>query len=153
MPATTASALWNTGRRVWTFLVLIAVPLTAQPIADRTVEKNRGVSRITLEPLHRSIEVSGRTSTETGHRLVWRSDQDGIQKISVSAPRAPGVWLRVSTDENPLIWKFVALETGRPKDLILSATRAWGSFQLQYDQIGRTSSLGYLPVVFTLTES
>lgn len=153
MPATTASELWNTGRRVWAFLALVAVSLTAQPAADRTVEKLGGISRISLEPLDRSMEVSSQLSSDSGHRLVWRSNVDGIQKISVSAPRVPGLWLRVSTDEDPFVWKFVTLETGRPRDLLSGANRPRRSFQLQYDLIGPAGRPGTLPIVFTLTES
>lgn len=153
MPATTASALWNTGRRVWAFFVLVAVPLAAQPVADRTVEKISGVSRITLEPLHHSLEVPGEFLSDAGHRLSWRSNLGGVRKISVSAPRVPGLWLRLSTDEDPFNWKFVALETGRPRDLHVDATHARGSFQLQYDLIGTAGRPGELPIVFTLTES
>lgn len=146
MPASTASALWNTGRRVWAFLLLITLPLTAQPLDERIGERLGGVSRITLEPIEQTQDVSG-------HRLIWRSHLDGIQKISVSAPRVRGLWLRVSNDDDPFSWKFVTLETGCARDFIFGATRARASFQLQYDQIGPTSSVGDLPVVFTLTES
>ena len=89
----------------------------------------------------------------SGRRLLWRTSADGVQKISVSAPPAPGLWLRVTIDDDDhAVWRFVTLETGWSRNLLFGNSKASGSYQLHYDFNGTAVRGGILPVVFTLTE-
>ncbi len=153
MPATTASALWNTGRRAWMFLFLVSLPLASQSLPRTSTKDSKGVSRLSLEPVVMIPNESHQPSDPSEQRLIWRSNLDGIQKISVSSPRVPGLWLRVTIDDEGLTrWRFITLQDGWPVDFIFGHTRTWGTCRLTYDFHGSPGSRRHLPVVFTLTE-
>ncbi|MEK6649481.1 MAG: hypothetical protein AABY75_00760, partial [Bacteroidota bacterium] len=112
-------------------------------------------TQIALEAVDASVTTNALAQrlSGTGRRLLWRTNTDGIQKISVSAPCAPGLWLRVTTDDNVRpAWRFVTLETGRSRNLLFGNSKPSGSYRLHYEFNGTAVRGGILPVVFTLTE-
>lgn len=155
MPATIVARLWNAGRRACAFLLFVALPLTPQSPQRLEREQGRNITLIALETIDAPAKATtlARRLAETAHLLVWRTSTDGIRKISVSAPRAPGLWLRVtSEDDHHSAWRFVTLETGRSRNLLFGGSKPSGSFRLYYEFNGTAVRSGVLPVVFTFTE-
>lgn len=155
MPATTVARLWNVGRRAGAFLCCVALPLMSQS-SERAASSTQGrpFTQIVLEAVDATVTTTlAERLVGTAHRLVWKTTADGIQRISVSAPRAPGLWLRVSgEDEDHASWRFVTLETGRSRDLLFGISTPSGAFRLHYEFNGTAVRRGLLPVIFTLTE-
>jgi len=150
MPATTVARFRNPGRRACALILFVVVPLASQSFTAPG-----RVSRIVVQSplIHLPNPACADCLATTGHRLIWRSEVDVIQKISVTVPRAPGLWLRVTNEEDgPITWRFVAFETGRSRILLFDRLKTPRSFRLDYESFGAQARIGPLPVVFTLTE-